>query len=63
MVVCLQECTIYTKLCTPEQHFDQGFDYSRDAGPIVHQGPMLKEDERIAYQAAFNTFDWFVQNY
>ena len=29
-------------------------------GPII-QGPMLKEDERAAYQAAFNTFDWFVQ--
>ena len=22
---------------------------------------MLKEDERVAYQAAFNTFDWFVK--
>ena len=21
---------------------------------------MLKEEERVAYQAAFNTFDWFV---
>ena len=25
---------------------------------VITQGPMLKEDERVAYQAAFNTFDW-----